>query len=88
MYYWIKNLCSIETRSRYTPQDWYKDKRKTMSKAIVLKSRSITSESLELGVNNIERGHCHNSIDDLSRTDNRNESRVGTYEIKDIHLKT
>ena len=59
-----------------------------MSKANVIKSRSITSETLKLRVNNIELGHCHNSIDDLSRTENRNKSRVGTYAIRDIHLRT
>ena len=48
----------------------------------------MTSETLKLGVNNIERGHCHNSIDDLSRTDNRDKSRVGTYMIRDIRLRT
>ena len=48
----------------------------------------MISEYLKLGVSNIERVHCHNSIDYLSRTDKKDKSRVGTYAIRDIHLRT
>ena len=88
IYYWIEDLYSIEVRNIYSPQEYCKDKRKSTSNTTVITSRSKIRINLKLGAVNIERDSCRNSIEDLSRTENKNKSRVGTYAVRDIYLRT
>ena len=81
-------MYSIEVRNRYSHQNYCKDKRKATSKATVITSRSKIRINLKLGVVNVERGLYHSFIEDLCRTYTRNISRVGTYAVRDIYLRT